>query len=70
MNFVLESLYDRRYSRKLLFFYKIINGLSPPYLRRLRPQPNVNTSYNMRNKRLLHPFAARTDRFLLSFPSV
>ena len=36
-------------------------------LRRLLPQPNVNTSYIMRNKRLLHPFAARTDRFQSTF---
>ena len=63
----LESLYDRRWFRKLIFFYKIINDLSPPYLRRLLPQPNVNTSYNVRNKRLLHPFAARTDRFQSTF---
>ena len=38
----------------------------PPHLRRLLPQPNVNTSYNMRN-RLLHPFAARTERFQSTF---
>ena len=63
----LEGLYDRSWFRKLIFFYKIINGLSPPYLRRLLPQPNVNTSYNMRNKRLLHPFAARTYRFQSTF---
>ena len=40
---------------------------SPPYLRRLLPQPNVNTSYSMRNKRLIHPFAVRTDRFQSTF---
>ena len=28
----LESLTDRRWIRKLVFFYKIANGLSPQYL--------------------------------------
>ena len=28
----LESLVDRRWCRKLTFFYKIVNGLAPKYL--------------------------------------
>ena len=66
----LETLADMRWFRKFLFFHKIINGLSPPYLRRFPPQPNINTfntSYSMRNKRLLHPFAARTGPFQSNF---
>ena len=39
---------DRRWFRKLLFFYRIIDGLSPPYLRRFLPQQNINTSYTLR----------------------
>ena len=64
----LENLSDRRWFRKLLFFHKIINSLSPSYLRRFLLQPNVTTSYSMRNKRLLYPFAARTGRFQTTFP--
>ena len=63
----LETVADRRWFRKLIFFYKIINGLSPLYLRRFLPKQNINTSYSMRNKRLLHPFAAHTGRFQSTF---
>ena len=36
----LESLADRKWSRKMFFFHKIVNGLLPSYL-----QPNLN-NYN------------------------
>ena len=40
----LESLADRRWSRKLIFFHKITLGLQPSYLQSyLTPYDNVRT---------------------------
>jgi len=35
-----ESLEDRRFSRRMFFFYKIFNGLAPQYLRDYLPAWN------------------------------
>ena len=56
----LESLSDRRWFRKLIFFYKILNGLDPPYLETFLPKQDINSSYNIRNKRSMRTIAART----------
>ena len=37
----LESLADRRFSRRLVFFYISINGLAPKYLLDYLPPPNL-----------------------------
>ena len=37
----LESLADRRFSRRLCSFYKIVNGLAPMYLSNYLPAHNV-----------------------------
>ena len=55
----LESLTDRRWIRKLVFFYKIVNGLSPQYLCRYLNLKNssayMTRSSNLnKNKRNLH----------------
>ena len=47
----LEELSKRRFCRRLLFFYKIINGHSSSYLKEFIPT-NRNISYNLRNPNL------------------
>ena len=37
----LESLQDRRWYRKLSVFYKILNTISPIYLRNVLPSNNI-----------------------------
>ena len=45
-----ESLQDRRNKHKLIFFYKIIHGLTPTYLTDiLPPLIQETTDYNLRN---------------------
>ena len=39
----LETLNNRRWSRKLFFFYKIIKGFSPSYLQKILCFRNVTT---------------------------
>ena len=57
----LEILADRRFSRRLFFFYKIINGLAPQYLRNYLPTQNMAIR-NIRYKRAIAPLHARTER--------
>ena len=52
----LESLAERRWSRRLFFLYKIINHLAPSYLKDV-----------IRKIRELHVLAARTGRFQATF---
>ena len=47
----LESLTDRRWIRKLVFFYKTVNGLSPKYLSR-HLNLNNSSSYITRSSNL------------------
>ena len=64
----LESLSDRCWFRKLTFFYKIVKGLSPPYLTKyvnLRSTSNHQT--RSANKNNLQEFSCRTNSFKNSF---
>ena len=62
----LESLADRRFSRKLFYFYKIINGMAPNYLSKLLPARNL-TRLNLRSRFQIYPLETRTERFRNSF---
>ena len=62
----LESLADRRWSRRMLFFFKIVNGMAPSYLHAIIPSLN-SVCYRMRGKRDYHTIAARTEGFQNSF---
>ena len=61
-----ESLYHRRYYRRMTLFYKIVNECTPEYLRvpinlaRVKP-------YSFRNSNVLEPINSRTNRFANSF---
>ena len=64
----LESLSDRCWFRKLPFFYKIVEGLSPRYLTKyvnLRSTSNYQT--RSANKSNLQEFSCRTGSFKHSF---
>ena len=62
----LESLSDRRYYRRLVSFYKILNGMAPRYLSDLIPPRNRATA-NLRIRPPLYPLYARTDRYRASY---
>ena len=61
----LESLRDRRWYRRLVFFFKIVNGLSPNYLHSFLPENQ--RSYNPERCNLFRNFSCRTDYFNNSF---
>ena len=62
----LESLADQRFSRRMIFFYKIMNNLSPSYLRSYLParlaEPRI-----LRTRNQIYPLNIRTDRFRNTF---
>ena len=62
----LESLADRRYSRRMIFFYKILNNLAPSYLRNYLPARLVAPG-NRRTRNSIYPLNIRTERFRNSF---
>ena len=65
----LESLADRRLSRRLIFFYKILNGFAPTYLSSVLPPQREEEDVGVR-RRLRTPFVApfcRTERYRASF---
>ena len=62
----LESLSDRRYCRKLCFFYKIGNGYTAPYLSSFIPAHTRNC-YVLRSKPAIKQLVARTERYQSSF---
>ena len=65
----LESLADRRLSRRLIFFYKIINGFAPTYLSNILPPRRGEEDAGVR-RRIRPPFVApfcRTERYRASF---
>ena len=62
----IESLSDRRYSRRLFFFYKIVKGLSPKYLSDYLPRQNM-AHVNLRSRPPINPMYARTERYRASF---
>ena len=62
----LESLADRRFSRRMCFFYKILNGLLPRYLFDIIPVA-AHGNRSLRSKTEIRRIYARTDRFARSF---
>ena len=62
----LESLSDRRWSRRLCFYYKIKNNKTPSYLKTLLPKSTI-PSYNLRISKSFTFPNPRTDRFRASF---
>ena len=61
-----ESLNLRRWSRRLVLFYKIINNLTPDYTR--SPVPQLQESdYSLRRRAAVGQIRARTERFKSSF---
>ena len=61
-----ESLNDRRWSRLLILFFKLINNLAPEYTRHPIPQTRLPT-YAIRNHAVVGRINARTERFQSSF---
>ena len=61
-----ESLYHRRYYRRMTLFYKIVNESTPEYLRAPINLARVKP-YSFRNSNVLEPINSRTNRFANSF---
>ena len=64
----LESLCDRRWYRKLVFFYKIVKGIAPSFLQSyllLDNERTYNTRSSLRN--MIKTFASRTSTFRVTF---
>ena len=61
-----ESLSDRRWSRRLVYFYKIHNNLSPVYLRENLP-PIRDHSSRSNSSHSYHDIACKTSRYKDSF---
>ena len=61
-----ESLNLRRWSRRLVLFYKIINNLTPDYTRDPLPQ-HQESDYSLRRRAAIGQIRARTERFKSSF---
>ena len=62
----LESLADRRYSRKLVLLYKIVHGLTPSYLLECLPVQHA-VRPNLRTNPAIRPLTVRTERYRNSF---
>ena len=62
----LESLADRRYCRRMLFFYKIFNGQAPSYLTKYLPT-QTDVTYSFRSRQPVRHLTVRTERFQNSF---
>ena len=58
----LESLADRRFSRRMCFFYKILNGFLPRYLFDIIPVES-DENRSLRSKTKIRRIYARIDRF-------
>ena len=61
-----ESLYHRRYYRRMTLFYKIVNEYTREYLRAPINLARVKP-YSFRNSNILEPINSRTNRFANSF---
>ena len=61
-----EPLHLRRYFRRLTIFYKIMNDLTPPYLREPVPPPRTHL-YGTSATNDLYSLKCRTQRFRNSF---
>ena len=63
---VWESLNLRRWSRRLVMFYKVVNNITPEYTRHPIPQLQQST-YSLREQHVIGQIRARTERFKNSF---
>ena len=61
-----ESLYSRRWSRRLTLFYEILNDLTPWYTKEPIP-PLQQPNYSLRDQDVLGQIRGRTEKFLSSF---
>ena len=61
-----ESLDQRRFFRRLTQFYKIMNNLTPDYLKVLTPRLQSHL-YGSRSSNVLRPIYCRTERYQNSF---
>ena len=61
-----ESLADRRWLRRLAYFYKIVNGQTPGYLYKHIP-PHHDVRYDLRKRREFVNPNKRTARYKNSF---
>ena len=61
-----ESLTDRRWFRRLTYFYKIYNNYTPEYLKSPIPPPRTHV-YGNRSDNVLHGIFCRTNRYKKSF---
>ena len=61
-----ESLTSRRWSRRLIFFYKFINNLTPQYTTVPIP-PQRQSRYSLRNQDAIGRIRTRTEKFQSSF---
>ena len=61
----LESLCERRWYRRLVYFFKIVSGNSPDYLRSMLPEKQC--SYNQDRGKLFRNFKINTEYFKNSF---
>ena len=63
-----ETLAERRDKAKLIIMYKIVNNLTPSYLRDLLPEtPPSAINHNTRHRPEIYPFCARTSLLDKSF---
>lgn len=63
-----NTLTDRRKNHKLILYYKMVNGLTPPYLQELLPTRVGDVSnYPLRNARNMSIIPTRTSRYKSSF---
>ena len=62
----LESLLNRRFCRRMTFFYKIVNRLTPDYLHDYLPAELV-APVNLRARNVFYPPIIRTERFRNTF---
>jgi len=62
----LESLADRRFARRMTFFYGIINNLAPSYLRNYLPV-RLTAPGGLRTRNPIYPLNIRTERFRNTF---
>ena len=61
-----ESLNDRRWSRRLTLFYKIMNNFTPLYTKEPVPSPH-QSNYSLRNRDEIGRIRASTEAFQSSF---
>ena len=61
-----ESLSERRWSRRMTMFYKILNGMAPPYLSDHLPDDSLRSNVYSRRNGIRLPFS-RTCRHESSF---